>query len=63
MSNQPVKPTLKAIKKQINHIFAAFSREITRMKQGRGAGGMSGEADDDDFQVVPVESISEYGKH
>lgn len=33
-------------------------KEITRMKQGRGAGGMSGEADDDDFQVVPVESIS-----
>lgn len=33
------------------------------MKQGRGAGGMSGEADDDDFQVVSVESISEYKKH
>ncbi|XP_030583186.1 pre-rRNA 2'-O-ribose RNA methyltransferase FTSJ3 [Archocentrus centrarchus] len=33
--------------------------EITRMKQARGAGGVSGEVDDDDnFQVVPVESIS-----
>ncbi|KAM7387889.1 hypothetical protein PAMP_024100 [Pampus punctatissimus] len=31
---------------------------ISRMKQGRGAGGVSGEADDDDLQVVPVESIS-----
>uniref|UniRef100_A0A3B4F8B5 FtsJ RNA 2'-O-methyltransferase 3 n=1 Tax=Pundamilia nyererei TaxID=303518 RepID=A0A3B4F8B5_9CICH len=31
--------------------------EITRMKQARGAGGVSGEVDDDDdFQVVPVES-------
>lgn len=29
------------------------------MKQARGAGGMSGEADDDDFQVVSVESTSE----
>lgn len=29
------------------------------MKQARGAGGISGEADDDDFQVVPVESTSE----
>ncbi|XP_013769731.1 pre-rRNA 2'-O-ribose RNA methyltransferase FTSJ3 [Pundamilia nyererei] len=33
--------------------------EITRMKQARGAGGVSGEVDDDDdFQVVPVESTS-----
>lgn len=32
------------------------------MKQARGAGGVSGEVDDDDddFQVVPVESTSEY---
>ncbi|XP_040897038.1 pre-rRNA 2'-O-ribose RNA methyltransferase FTSJ3 [Toxotes jaculatrix] len=33
-------------------------KEITRMKQARGAGGMSGDADEDDFQVVPVESTS-----
>ncbi|XP_023255859.1 pre-rRNA processing protein FTSJ3 [Seriola lalandi dorsalis] len=33
-------------------------KEITRMKQARGAGGTSGEADADDFQVVPVESTS-----
>lgn len=33
-------------------------REITRMKQARGAGGLPG-ADDDDFAVVPVESTSE----
>ncbi|XP_041791499.1 pre-rRNA 2'-O-ribose RNA methyltransferase FTSJ3 [Chelmon rostratus] len=33
-------------------------KEITRMKQGKGAGGMLGAADDDDFQVVPVESTS-----
>ncbi len=33
------------------------------MKQAKGAGGMSGGADDDDFQVVPVESTSEYEKH
>lgn len=33
------------------------------MKQGRGVGGMSGAVDDDDFQVVPVESISEYKSH
>lgn len=32
------------------------------MKQTRGAAGMSGEAEDDNFQVVPVESISEYKK-
>lgn len=31
------------------------------MKQARGAAGVSGEVDDDDdFQVVPVESTSEY---
>lgn len=31
------------------------------MKQAKGANGMSGEAgDDEDFKVVPVESISEY---
>lgn len=30
-----------------------------KMKQARGAGGVSGEADDDNFQVVPVESTSE----
>lgn len=31
------------------------------MKQARGAGAVSGEVDDDDdFQVVPVESTSEY---
>ncbi|XP_044055973.1 pre-rRNA 2'-O-ribose RNA methyltransferase FTSJ3 [Siniperca chuatsi] len=33
-------------------------KEITRMKQAKGAGGMSGEAVDDDLQVVPVESTS-----
>ncbi|XP_070765006.1 pre-rRNA 2'-O-ribose RNA methyltransferase FTSJ3 isoform X1 [Enoplosus armatus] len=33
-------------------------KEITRMKQAKGAGGMSGEAVDNDFQVVPVESTS-----
>ncbi|XP_045906462.1 pre-rRNA 2'-O-ribose RNA methyltransferase FTSJ3 [Micropterus dolomieu] len=33
-------------------------KEITRMKQTKGAGGMSGEAVDDDLQVVPVESTS-----
>ncbi|KAM9358506.1 pre-rRNA 2'-O-ribose RNA methyltransferase FTSJ3 [Symphorus nematophorus] len=32
--------------------------EITRMKQAKGAGGTSGMANDDDFQVVPVESTS-----
>ncbi len=29
------------------------------MKNAKGAAGMSGAADDDDFQVVPVESTSE----
>lgn len=33
------------------------------MKHAKGAGGMSGEANEDDFQVVPVESTSEYEKH
>uniref|UniRef100_A0A3Q1IAA4 pre-rRNA processing protein FTSJ3 n=1 Tax=Anabas testudineus TaxID=64144 RepID=A0A3Q1IAA4_ANATE len=33
-------------------------KEIMKMKQARGAGGVSGEADDDNFQVVPVESTS-----
>lgn len=33
-------------------------KEITRMKQTKGTGGMSGEAVDDDLQVVPVESTS-----
>lgn len=34
-------------------------KEITRMKQvTKGANGMLGEANDDDFQVVPVESTS-----
>lgn len=32
------------------------------MKHAKGAGGASGTADDDDFQVVPVESTSEYEK-
>lgn len=31
------------------------------MKQAKGTNGISGEAgDDEDFKVVPVESISEY---
>ncbi|XP_041862970.1 pre-rRNA 2'-O-ribose RNA methyltransferase FTSJ3 [Melanotaenia boesemani] len=33
-------------------------KEISRMKRARGAGEKSGEADDDEFQVVPVESTS-----
>ncbi|XP_008291921.1 pre-rRNA 2'-O-ribose RNA methyltransferase FTSJ3 [Stegastes partitus] len=33
-------------------------KEITRMKHASGAAGTSGDADDDDFQVVPVESTS-----
>ncbi|KAI3368731.1 hypothetical protein L3Q82_025716 [Scortum barcoo] len=33
-------------------------KEILQMKQAKGAGGMSGMADEDDFQVVPVESTS-----
>ncbi|KAM3619109.1 uncharacterized protein V6R79_003127 [Siganus canaliculatus] len=33
-------------------------KEITMMKQTKGTGGKSGGADDDDFQVVPVESTS-----
>lgn len=38
-----------------------FSSEITRMKQAKDAGEISGDAadDDDNFQVVPVESTSE----
>ncbi|KAJ0065018.1 hypothetical protein NL108_001003, partial [Boleophthalmus pectinirostris] len=32
--------------------------QISQMKKSRGAAGMSAEADDDDFQVVPVESTS-----
>lgn len=43
------------------YIFNDSSREITRMKQAKGTNGMSGEAgDEEDFKVVPVESISEY---
>lgn len=38
--------------------FLFFFREITKMKQSRGAVGLPG-ADDDDFTVVPVESTSE----
>lgn len=30
------------------------------MKKAKGTGGISGKTDDDDFQVVPVESTSEY---
>lgn len=30
------------------------------MKQAMGSGGASGGAEDDNFQVVPVESTSEY---
>ncbi|KAG7514361.1 pre-rRNA processing protein FTSJ3 [Solea senegalensis] len=33
-------------------------KEITKMKQAKSAGGKSGDAEDDDFQVVPVESTS-----
>ncbi|KAG8003718.1 pre-rRNA processing protein FTSJ3 [Nibea albiflora] len=33
-------------------------KEITKMKHANGAAGMPGMADDDDFQVVPVESTS-----
>lgn len=32
------------------------------MKQAKGIGGMSGAANEDDFQVVPVESTSAYEK-
>ncbi|KAM8745453.1 pre-rRNA 2'-O-ribose RNA methyltransferase FTSJ3 [Acanthopagrus schlegelii] len=33
-------------------------KEISRMKQAKGIGGMSGAANEDNFQVVPVESTS-----
>ncbi|XP_058495352.1 pre-rRNA 2'-O-ribose RNA methyltransferase FTSJ3 [Solea solea] len=33
-------------------------KQITKMKQAKGAGGKSGDAEDGDFQVVPVESTS-----
>ncbi|CAN9500375.1 unnamed protein product [Ophioblennius macclurei] len=33
-------------------------KEITRMKKAKGAGLLAGEADNDNFQVVPVESTS-----
>lgn len=42
-------------------MFAAL-REITKMKLARGAGGTAVEAEDDDIQVVQVESTSEYEK-
>ncbi|XP_035997053.1 pre-rRNA 2'-O-ribose RNA methyltransferase FTSJ3 [Fundulus heteroclitus] len=32
--------------------------EIVRMKRAKGSGGASGDAEDDNFQVVPVESTS-----
>uniref|UniRef100_A0A673A2P6 pre-rRNA processing protein FTSJ3 n=1 Tax=Sphaeramia orbicularis TaxID=375764 RepID=A0A673A2P6_9TELE len=44
--------------KRVETRFCCFSRDITRMKQAKGAAGISAEADDDDFQVVPVESTS-----
>ena len=40
-------------------IIIAFSREIVGMKNASGTGGIPGEANED-FQVVPVESTSEY---
>ncbi|XP_076009349.1 pre-rRNA 2'-O-ribose RNA methyltransferase FTSJ3 [Genypterus blacodes] len=33
-------------------------KDIVRMKAAKGAGGLSAQADDEDFQVVPVESTS-----
>lgn len=44
---------------QSSMYFVAYFREITRMKQSKGGPGMSNMADEDDFQVVPVESTSE----
>lgn len=42
-------------------MFNGSFREITRMKRAEGANRIAGEAgDDEDFKVVPVESISEY---
>lgn len=38
-------------------IFLEFLREISKMKNARGLNGT--EADNEDFQVVPVESTSE----
>uniref|UniRef100_A0A3Q1EJS5 FtsJ RNA 2'-O-methyltransferase 3 n=1 Tax=Acanthochromis polyacanthus TaxID=80966 RepID=A0A3Q1EJS5_9TELE len=37
---------------------APKKKEISRMKQAKAAAGTSGDADEDDFQVVPVESTS-----
>lgn len=42
-----------------DHVGDSF-REITRMKQARGAAGLPGATEEDDFQVVPVESTSEH---
>lgn len=33
------------------------------MKQARGAAGLPGATQEDDFKVVPVESTSEYRAH
>lgn len=41
----------------IHEVLLIFFREITKMKQDKGGGVASVEADDD-FQVVPVEKIS-----
>lgn len=45
-----------------NQYCGACFREITRMKQAKGIGGKSGADNEDDLQVVPLESTSEYEK-
>ena len=56
--------TTKKTYKWIIKYVAACSRSITKMKAANeGAGGMPKEGNDRDFQVVPVESTSEYMKH
>uniref|UniRef100_A0A674P9P7 pre-rRNA processing protein FTSJ3 n=1 Tax=Takifugu rubripes TaxID=31033 RepID=A0A674P9P7_TAKRU len=58
-SSQSGYRTTREVQEACSYIFNGSSREITRMKQAKGTNGMSGEAgDDEDFKVVPVESIS-----
>ncbi|XP_007542636.1 pre-rRNA 2'-O-ribose RNA methyltransferase FTSJ3 [Poecilia formosa] len=52
------KPSQEAAEESDSDDSSDDENEITKMKQARGSGGASGGAEDDNFQVVPVESIS-----
>uniref|UniRef100_A0A3Q2U6C8 pre-rRNA processing protein FTSJ3 n=1 Tax=Fundulus heteroclitus TaxID=8078 RepID=A0A3Q2U6C8_FUNHE len=57
-TKEDVAPAEEAAEESDSDDSSDDENEIVRMKRAKGSGGASGDAEDDNFQVVPVESTS-----